>query len=99
MKAHIGPIYLILGLMAVSALTIGAARVPAGKDQGQARKPLVSAQALLPSPTSFKVALARNSDKGPRTHVLVVGADSIDTQQLEAQVARALAAARARKSG
>ena len=98
MKAHIGPIYLILGLMAVSALTIGAAKVPVGKDAGQARKPLVSAQALLPSPTSFRIALARNNDKAASTRVLVVESDAFDAN-IEAEVAKALAAARARKSG
>jgi hypothetical protein len=75
MKAHIAPIYLILGLMAVSALTIGAAKVPAGKAPTQARKPMVSAQALLPSPTSFRVALGNDSDKPARTRVLVIESD------------------------
>jgi hypothetical protein len=100
MKAHIGPIYLILGLMAVSALTIGAAKVPAGKDSGQARKPIVSAQAMLPSPTSFRVALANagDNDKALRTRVLVIESTDFDAR-LQAQVAKTLAVARTRKSG
>jgi hypothetical protein len=98
MKDHIGPIYLILGLMAVSALTIGAAKAPGGKDAGQARKPLVSAQALLPSPISFRASLARNNDKLVRTQVLIVESPEFDAR-LDAEVAKALAAARVRKSG
>jgi hypothetical protein len=37
MKTHIGPIYLILGLMAVSTLTIGAGKAPAAPVEGVAQ--------------------------------------------------------------
>lgn len=54
MKQHIGPIYLILGLMAVSTLTIGAGEPSVGTGGHRA-----STQALMPSPMSFQ----READK------------------------------------
>ena len=89
MKQHIGPIYLILGLMAVSALTIGA-----GRPMGEARK--VSAQALLPSPTSFRIQVAR--EKAAADRLLVIDSEGFDAE-IEAKVAKALATAKARKAG
>lgn len=89
MKQHIGPIYLILGLMAVSALTIGA-----GKPMGEARN--ASAQALLPSPMSFRIQVAR--EKAAADRLLVIDSQAFDAE-IEAKVARALASAKGRKAG
>ena len=89
MKQHVGPIYLILGLMAVSALTIGA-----GKPMGEARK--VSAQALLPSPTSVRIQVAR--EKAAADRLLVIDSEGFDAE-IEAKVAKALATAKVRKAG
>ena len=92
MKQQIGPIYLILGLMAVSALTIGAGK-PGGERAGHA----VRAQALLPSPTSFHFEVSKNGKKSS-DRVLVISSDAIDAD-IEAEVAKALAVAKARKAG
>jgi hypothetical protein len=89
MKQHIGPIYLILGLMAVSALTIGA-----GKPMGEAHN--ASAQALLPSPMSFRIQVAR--EKAAADRLLVIDSQAFDAE-IEAKVARALASAKGRKAG
>ena len=96
MKAHIGPIYLILGLMATSALAIGAAQAPSGKSLDQARKTLATAKAQLPSPASFRFELARAAGKAGH-RVLVVQSGNFDAE-LELRVAKALAEARGRKS-
>lgn len=88
MKQHVGPIYLILGLMAVSALTIGA-----GKPM-EARN--VSAQGLLPSPMSFRIQIAR--EKAAADRLLVIDSQAFDAE-VEAKVARALASAKGRKAG
>jgi hypothetical protein len=97
MKTHIGPIYLILGLMAVSVLTIGAAK-STGKSGEQLRKPVATAQSMLPSPLSFRIELAHNGEKSGRSRVLVIGSPQLDAQ-MQAQIDKALAEARARKSG
>jgi hypothetical protein len=89
MKQHVGPIYLILGLMAVSALTIGA-----GKPMGETRK--VSAQAMLPSPTSFRIQVARGKSGADR--LLVIDSAGFDAE-VEARIAKALATAKVRKAG
>ena len=89
MKQQVGPIYLILGLMAASALTIGA-----GKPIGPART--VSAQALMPSPLSFRIQVAR--EKAAADRLLVIDSEAFDAE-IEAKVAKALAAAKGRKAG
>lgn len=89
MKQQVGPIYLILGLMAVSALTIGA-----GKPMGEAHNS--SAQALLPSPLSFRIEVARQ--KAAADRLLVIDSQAFDAE-IEAKVARAIATAKARKAG
>jgi hypothetical protein len=81
MKTHIGPIYLILGLMAVSSLAIGASETPAPRTVH-----VVHAQALLPSPSSFRLIGTTALEEATQARV-------------EAKVAKALAAARARKAG
>ena len=92
MKQHIGPIYFILGIMAVSALTIGASRPLAKPSEHQAR-----AQAMLPSPTMFQLQVAR-ADKPSPARSLVI--DTSDVQlRIQAQVAKAIGSARACKAG
>ena len=90
MKQHVGPIYLILGLMAVSTLTIGAGKPVAAKGVHAVR-----AQDLLPSPTSFHFDAGKNS-KDER--ILVISSDAMSAE-VEAKVARALAIAKAQKAG
>ena len=90
MKQHVGPIYLILGLMAVSTLTIGA-----GKPQAAPGQHVVRAQALLPSPTSFHFT---TNASGQSERILVIGSAALDGE-IEAKVSKALAANKARKAG
>jgi hypothetical protein len=92
MKQHIGPIYLILGLMAVSALTIGAG------DPHPPSQPEQAAQVhdLLPSPLSFR-AESNRDDSELSGRIIVLSSGNMDAE-LEAKVARALAIARARKA-
>ena len=92
MKQHIGSIYLILGLMSVSALTIGA-----GSPQAPRGEQSVRAQALLPSPTSFHFQVG-SKDKALPGRILVIGSNKLDAD-IEVKVARAIAAARVRKAG
>ena len=92
MKQHIGPIYLILGLMSVSALTIGAGKPHAARGEHSVR-----AQALLPSPTSFHFQAMKDGKAVPE-RMIVISGNAIDPE-LEAKVAKALATARARKAG
>jgi hypothetical protein len=99
MKTHIGPIYLILGLMAVSSLAIGASKTPTTPSApiGHA----VHAQALLPSPSSFRFEVTQDGRTVP-ARLIVIGTSAIEDEarvQIEAKVAKALAAARARKAG
>jgi hypothetical protein len=96
MKNHIGPIYLILGLMAVSSLAIGAGKAPA-----VAGTHAMHAQALLPSPLSFRFDVTKDGRTVP-DRLIVIGNAPLDDEaqaRIEASVARALAAARARKAG
>ena len=92
MKQHIGSIYLILGLMSVSALSIGAGNAPVAHGAHG-----VAARDLLPSPTSFRIEVGRK-DEALRERILVIEQSAIDAQ-IEARVAKALATARARKAG
>ena len=93
MKQHIGPIYLILGLMSVSALTIGAGEPHAARGEHSVR-----AQALLPSPTSFHFEVAKNGKRVPG-RMIVISEEAIDAQ-VEAKIAKAIATAtRVRKAG
>lgn len=92
MKQHIGSIYLILGLMSVSALTIGAGKPMAPKGEHSVR-----AQALLPSPTSFHFVASKQGKALP-DRILVIGSRKLDAE-IEAKVAKALATARVRKAG
>ena len=93
MKQHIGPIYLILGLMSVSALTIGASEPHAARGN-----PLVRAQALLPSPTSFHFEVSKDGKRVPG-RMIVISNNALDAE-VEAKLAKALAsAARVRKAG
>ena len=78
MKNHIAPIYLILGLMAVSSLAIGASKTPSA-----ASTHVVHAQALLPSPSSFRFEVTQDGRTVP-ARLVVIGS---------------LAASRARKEG
>jgi hypothetical protein len=99
MKTHIGPIYLILGLMAVSSLAIGAGKTPTAPNApiGHA----VHAQALLPSPSSFRFEVTQDGRTVP-ARLIVIGTSQIEDgarAQIEAKVAKALAAARVRKAG
>jgi len=82
MKQHIGPIYLILGLMAVSTLTIGAGKPQLAKGEHRVR-----AQALLPSPTSFH--FEANKD-GKSERILVITPDQLEVD-VQAKVAKAIA--------
>jgi hypothetical protein len=99
MKNHIGPIYLILGLMAVSSLAIGAGETPAAPSARVAHA--VHAQALLPSPSSFRFEVTQDGSTVP-ARLIVIGSAALEDQaqaQIEARVAKALAAARVRKAG
>jgi hypothetical protein len=87
MKQHIGPIYLILGLMAVSTLTIGAGEPNVGTGGHRA-----SAQALMPSPMSFQ----REANKDGR--ILLISSDQLEAE-VQAKVARAIATTRPQKAG
>jgi len=92
MKQHIGPIYLILGLMSVSALTIGAGDPsPPRADQ------TAHVHDLLPSPLSFR-AESNKADKEFPSRIIVLNTGNIDAE-IEAKVAKALAVAKARKAG
>jgi len=93
MKQHIGPIYLILGLMAVSALTIGAG------DPSPPSQPEQAAHVhdLLPSPLSFRAESNRNAKEFP-SRIIVLSSSRMDSE-IEAKVAKALAIARSRKAG
>ena len=92
MKQHIGSIYLILGLMSVSALTIGAGNPQVAKGEHSVR-----AQALLPSPTVFQARID-DKDKALPGRILVISSSKLDAD-IELKVARALAAAKVRKAG
>jgi len=91
MKQHIGPIYLILGLMAVSTLTIGAG----GKPHLEKGEHAARAQAMLPSPMSFRLEASKN---GKSERILVISSGDIDAE-VEAKVAKALSAAKSQKAG
>jgi len=93
MKQHIGPIYLILGLMSVSALTIGAGD-PHPSSQ---REQTAHMHDLLPSPLSFRAEATRNDKEFP-SRIIVINTGNIDTE-IEAKVAKALEAAKSRKAG
>jgi hypothetical protein len=90
MKQQIGSIYLILGLMAVSTLTIGAGKPQAAKGEHRVR-----AQALLPSPTAFH--FEANKD-GKAESILVISSDELEAD-VQAKVAKAMAIARPQKAG
>jgi hypothetical protein len=92
MKQHIGSIYLILGLMSVSALTIGAGNPQVAKGEHSVR-----AQALLPSPTSFQVRVG-DKDKTLPDRILVISSGKLEAD-IDLKVAKAIAAARVRKAG
>jgi hypothetical protein len=91
MKQQIGSIYLILGLMAVSTLTIGAG----GKPHLEKGEHAVRAQALLPSPTAFHFETGKNTQ---RERILVISSSDIDAD-VRAKVEQALAIARTQKAG
>jgi hypothetical protein len=61
---------------------------------GETRK--VSAQALLPSPTSFRIQVAR--EKAAADRLLVIDSEGFDAE-IEAKLAKALATAKGRKAG
>ena len=92
MKQHIGPIYLILGLMSVSALTIGAGdpHPPSQPEQ------LAQVHDLLPSPLSFRAESNRNDKEFP-SRIIVLSSGGME-DEIEAKVAKALAIAKARKA-
>jgi len=92
MKQHIGSIYLILGLMSVSALTIGAGK--AGMPKGEH---LVTAQSMLPSPTSFHFAVSKH-DKAQPARVLVLNSTQLGVD-VALKMAKATSVARACKAG
>jgi len=71
MKTHIGPIYLILGLMAVSSLAIGASTTPPSAPTTP-RAHAVHAQALLPSPSSFRFEVTQDGRTVP-ARLYVIG--------------------------
>ena len=93
MKQHIGPIYLILGLMAVSALTIGAG------DPHPPSQPQQAAHVhdLLPSPLELPRRVQQERQGIPKPHHRPeLGAAWMPS--IEAKVAKALAIAKARKA-
>jgi hypothetical protein len=90
MKQHIGPIYLILGLMAVSTLAIGA-----GEPQAAKGEQWVRAQALLPSPTSFHFKASKD---GKTERILVISSGDLEAD-VQAKVAKAIAIAKSQKAG
>jgi hypothetical protein len=94
MKQHIGSIYLILGLMSVSAITIGAGKPHVAQGEHSAR-----VQALLPSPTSFQFVAGKQGKALPG-RILVIGTrvGNLDAE-IGAQVARSLASTRVCKAG
>ena len=51
---------------------------------------------MLPSPTSFRIQVAR--DKAATDRLLVIDSEAFDAE-LEAKVAKAIATAKARKAG
>jgi hypothetical protein len=89
MKQHIGSIYLILGLMAVSTLTIGAGNPTLEKGEHAVR-----AQALLPSPTAFHF----EASNGKATRRLMVRSSELQAD-VQASVEKALVIAKAPKAG
>jgi hypothetical protein len=93
MKQHIGSIYLILGLMSVSALTIGAGE----SHPSSQREQTAHVHDLLPSPLSFR-AESNKADKEFPSRIIVLNAGNIDAE-IEVKVAKALAIAKARKAG
>jgi hypothetical protein len=90
MKQHIGPIYLILGLMAVSTLTIGAGEPNVGTGGHRA-----STQALMPSPMSFQREVNKDVES---ERILVISSDQLEAD-VQAKVARAIATTRPQKAG
>ena len=101
MKTHIAPIYLILGLMAVSALTIGA-----GKPQARSDAPVAEALASPAAEPAYTVEFKRTNASAFQAtspgmampgRLVVIVTDKLEGQ-VEKRVTAALAAeARARR--
>jgi hypothetical protein len=97
MKTHIAPIYLILGLMAVSALTIGASKP-------QAHSGTLVAEAMAPDP-AYRIEFKRTNASAFQAtspgmampgRLVVIVTDKLEGQ-VEKRVTAALAGARARR--
>jgi hypothetical protein len=92
MKTQIGSIYLILGLMAVAALTIGAGKAPVAHSEAAAHT-VASFEFKHGSARAFQATAPGMAMPG---RLVVLVADRLD-DQVEQRLAAALAEARARR--
>jgi hypothetical protein len=97
MKTHIGPIYLILGLMAVATLTIGAGKAPAAPSEGVAHTVDTIELKGFAKSRAFQATSPGMAMPG---RLVVLVSDKLEGKldaELEKRVATALAEARARR--
>ena len=100
MRTHIAPIYLILGLMAVSALAIGAGNPQARGGEATTQVKLVPGQRFESHRADVRAFQATSPGMAMPAHLVVLVSDKLEGElqvEMEKRVATALAEARARR--